>query len=222
MTASPSGVPGKPVPASDAWYLARDRYWVAADADPPPPFRHGDLFHTPAVNVDGVPLATSDGSLWHAAMVLSPSCKLVSKVKDDDPIEVARVVPLSIQPPKEAAAIAAGWQEKDGRLRVAFAHTVFLAGVPESTSHTDGMFAHLKTTTRVRMRELRAVGRIAALDHDARVSVIRRELYYRYRWLISMDDVGANEATRISCDPHFAEPRPDWGEFIGHRTTGSA
>jgi hypothetical protein len=110
-----------------------------------------------------------------------------AKAKPSSAIEVARVVPLSAQP-----------QEKDGRVLIAYAHTVFLAGVPWSAGHRDGMFANLRETVRVSMADLAAAGRVAAMTHDCRVSVIRRELYYRYRWLVSREDVQANEASRVS------------------------
>lgn len=200
--------------ASDAWYPRPGSYWVApAEADQRP-FRYGDLFAAPARSVSGQRLVTADERPWHAVIVLSPSCEVISKARDSAAIEVARVLPLAAQDPKPAAAIVAGWQEKSGRVTVAFAHTIFLAGVPHAADHTDGMFANLKDTVRVRMEDLRQVGRIAALDHDARVAVIRREIYYRYRWLVSMDDVQANEAGRISNDPTFTEPRPPWGRPV--------
>lgn len=198
---------------SDAWYPPPDAYWVTPDAQDNRPFRYGDLFNAPSSSASGQVLTTADGAHWHAVMVLSPSCEVISKVKDDSLVEVARVVPLAAQDPKPGAAIVAGWQEKDGRTMVAYAHTVFLAGVPHSASHSEGMFANLKETVRVTMADLRSAGRIAALDHDARVAVIRREIYYRYRWLVPMEDVRANEADRISHDPHFTEPRPTWGEL---------
>jgi hypothetical protein len=167
---------------------------VAPPDDAERPFRYGDLFHAPAQSAIGSPLTTNTGEPWHAVMVLSPSCEVISKAKDTS-----------------AVAIVAGWQEKQGRVTVAFASTVFLAGVPHAPTHEDGMFADLKQTTRVTMADLRGAGRIAALDHDARVAVIRREIYYRYRWLVPLEQVHNNEAARIRNDPDFTEPRPPWG-----------
>lgn len=157
---------------------------------------------------------SADGRPWHGVMVLSPSCEVISKATSDAAIEVARVLPLAAQDPKAAAAIVAGWQEKDGRTTVAFAHTVFLAGMPHHPSHAGAMFANLKDTVRVRMADLETAGRLGALDHDARVAVIRREIYYRYRWLVTLDDVRENEADRISHDPHFTGPRPLWAPRV--------
>jgi hypothetical protein len=199
---------------SDAWYPSLEDYWVpAADAEQPGtwPHRFGDIFHTPATDANGTPLAAAAGTPWDAVMAYSPSCELISKAKETDTIEVVRVLRLDTQPDANAVkAIVAGWQEKDSRITVAFAHTVFLAPVEDTSSHNFPMFAHLKTTARVTLADLRAVGRIAALTHDARVAVIRRDLYYRYRWLVPMADVKAAETDRIAFDPHFTPPRPGW------------
>jgi hypothetical protein len=200
---------------SDAWYPPPRDYWVHPQEDAQRPFRYGDLFSAPPKSTSGQELTNSEGRPWHAVMILSPSCEVISKAKDAAAIEVARVLRLAAQDPEAAAAIVAGWQERGGRTTVAFAHTVFLAGVPHQPTHTEGMFANLKDTVRVSLGDLMKVGRLAALDHDARVAVIRREIYYRYRWLVNMADVRANEADRISHDPHFTEPRPPWGSPAG-------
>lgn len=202
---------------TDAWYPAPDAYWVpAAEAEELEvwPYRYGDLFNTPATDVGGVPLTSKDDQPWDAVMVYSPSCELVTKAKDTDTIEVVRVLRLETQSDANAIkAIVAGWQEKNSRISVAYAHTVFLAPVPGHATHDLPMFAHLKSTTRVTLAELREAGRIGALTHEARVAVIRRDLYYRYRWLVPMSDVLAAEADRISNDPFFTPPRPDWAPF---------
>jgi hypothetical protein len=52
--------------------------------------------------------------------------------------------------------------------------------------------------------------RIGALTHDARVTFIRRYLYFRLRWSLSFEQVREMEAARIDADPAFAGPRPDW------------
>lgn len=135
---------------SDSWYPPPAQYWLTRSEEEQRPFRYGDLFNTPASSVGGQKLTRGDGQPWHGVMVLSPSCEVISKAKDDAAIEVARVVPVAAQDRRAAAAIVAGWQEKDGRITVAFAHTVFLAGVPDVTTHADGMFANLKETVRVR------------------------------------------------------------------------
>ena len=195
------GRPTREALVTDAWYPESDAYWVPTAEEDAWPHRYGDLFQTPGNDAHGVPLADTVGTPWHAVMVLSPSCELISKAKPTDTVEVARVLRLDSQDEAAAQRIITGWQEKDAVITVAFAHTVFLAPVPAHPKHDNPMFAHLKSTRRVSVADLRDAGRIAALSHDARVSVIRRDLYYRYRWLVSTAEVQAAEQHRISTDP---------------------
>ncbi len=74
------------------------------------------------------------------------------------------------------------------------------------------MYADFRQVRRVRYDDLMTAGRIAAMDHDARVAFIRREMYYKYRWIVPMADVRALEATRILADPAFAGPKPAWAK----------
>ncbi len=198
---------------SDAWYPPPEGYWVSEAEQNQYPLRYGDLFFTPPASTSGQRLVRAgDGQPWHGVLALSPSCEMGAKAKPTSAIEVARVVPLSAQPQDAQPAIITGWQEKDGRVLIAYAHTVFLAGVPWSAGHRDGMFVNLRETVRVSMADLSAAGRVSAMTHDCRVCVIRRELYYRYRWLVSREDVQANEASRVSNDSDFVGPRPQWGD----------
>lgn len=64
----------------------------------------------------------------------------------------------------------------------------------------------------LRYGELVKLTRIAALDHDARVGLIRREIYFKYRWFLSWNEVRDAEAARISNDSTFTGPKPDWAE----------
>jgi hypothetical protein len=206
---------------SDNWYPAPEQYWVPANEEEMYPFRYGDLFFAPSTGTSGRPLVrASDGKPWHAVLALSPSCEMGAKAKPSSAIEIARVIPLEAQPQDSQASIITGWQERDGRVAIAYAHTVFLAGVPWSTDHQDAMFANLRETVRVSMEHLSSAGRIAAMTHDCRVAIIRRELYYRYRWLVSRDDVQTNETNRISNDPDFIGPRPPWGQLLAMPSHG--
>lgn len=72
------------------------------------------------------------------------------------------------------------------------------------------MYADLRQLRRIRFDELVSAGRIAAMEHDLRVALIRRELTPKYRWLLPMDDVRALEAQRIGGDTHYVGPRPTW------------
>ena len=53
-------------------------------------------------------------------------------------------------------------------------------------------------------------GHIAALDHDGRVALIRREIYYKYLWLVPMIQVWNAEYSRINRDPNYEGPKPNW------------
>lgn len=75
---------------------------------------------------------------------------------------------------------------------------------------TEDLYLDFHKVERVRLADLEAAGRRAAMTHDARLTLIRRDLYYRYRWLVSPDSVLASEKARISNDPAFAGPRPAW------------
>jgi len=48
------------------------------------------------------------------------------------------------------------------------------------------------------------------MSHDARVAVLRRDAYFRYRWPVSLDDVLNLERFRIEADSNFVGPRPPW------------
>ena len=51
------------------------------------------------------------------------------------------------------------------------------------------------------------------MTHDARVTFIRRAVYFRYRILLALDDIRRWEATRIASDPAFAGSRPHRAEL---------
>ena len=100
-------------------------------------------------------------------------------------------------------------REKDGRLLVAFAHTFFLAGIaPEG----EGMFADFRELHLVDRTEVRVDTRQAAMTHDCRVHFIRRWFYFRFRILLSLDQVHGLEAERIRADGRFQGPRPAWAD----------
>ena len=72
------------------------------------------------------------------------------------------------------------------------------------------MYADYSRTATIKYKDLTKLKRIAALDHDARVCLIRREIYYKYRWLLSLEEVQKIEAERIARDSNFIGPKPDW------------
>jgi hypothetical protein len=70
------------------------------------------------------------------------------------------------------------------------------------------LFADFRTVTLVNKDSLGE--RLAALTHDARVTFIRRHMYFQYRLLFSFSDVRGWEADRIASDPAFLGERPHW------------
>lgn len=52
--------------------------------------------------------------------------------------------------------------------------------------------------------------------------LIRRELYFRYRWLVPLDSVYKLEQVRISADSNFVGPRPAWAPADQGLTSGHA
>jgi hypothetical protein len=60
------------------------------------------------------------------------------------------------------------------------------------------------------LAELTQAGRVAALTHEARIYLLRREIYYKYRWLTSIEEVRLAESDRIGNDENFEGPKPTW------------
>ena len=92
---------------------------------------------------------------------------------------------------------------------VAHTHTFWLAPPPAEDVDVD-FYVDFQRCQRVLLSDLIMAGRRAAMTHDARVYLIRRELYYRYRWLVPLDSVYKLEQVRISADSNFVGPRPTW------------
>lgn len=189
---------------AEPWYPHPDSYWVDSAKADEYPFRYGDLFNAPADCLD------ADGASWPAVLVLHPSCDLGAKAKAALPVLVARVEPVDGHGRDEAARtkIRSGWAEKDGVVLVAFASSCWLSAPPDQP--TIDVFADFRKTRTVAFDALAEAGRRAAMTHDARVHVIRREIYFKYRWKTSLADVFAAERERIHGDPTFGGPRPKW------------
>lgn len=101
-------------------------------------------------------------------------------------------------------------QPSDTGPRVAFANFAYVAGVRDPPRHSQHMVADFRDTVWLSYEALSSAGRIAAADHDARAALIRRELYYRFRWLDPMDEVRDAEAVRMRDDAYVQGPRPSW------------
>ena len=190
----------------DAWYP--ERFWVADDERDQYPFRYGDLFRAPDTDAFGRPLVSAGAKRtpWMGVLVLSSSCDLVSKTSDEGPITVVRVKDLSQQSGPQQAAVAAGWKPTEAGPVVAFASFAYLAPCPSQDGFAKGMYADFRDVAVIRYGDLKVAGRVAALDHDARVALIRREMCYRYRWLVPISSVRDAEAARIRQDTAFLGP----------------
>jgi hypothetical protein len=188
-----------PEPAGDSPYLQHADFWVAATEASEYPVRQGDLF----ANVQ-----TADGAHLDAALIVHPTCELDKASVTN--VQVARVQPLAALPDaNQRQQVVAGFSEKDGGIRIAFAHTFFVAPAEGSTVDIP-TWADFRELVLAPREQFTQDARIGALTHDARVTFIRRYLYFRLRWLLSFEQVRDMEAARIGADPAFAGPRPDW------------
>src|SRR5665647_577890 len=125
-------------------------------------------------------------------------------------VQAVRVFWLREVSRPQGAEVITGYVEVDGHLRVARAHQVYLAAVPGHVKLGERMFADLRQSIRVPAEYLQAAGRVGAMSHDARIAVLRRDAYFRYRWPLGLDDVLKLERSRIEADHYFVGPRPQW------------
>ena len=188
-----------PTPAGDSPYLHHADYWVAAAESSEYPVRQGDLF----ANVQA-----ADGAHLDAALIVHPTCELGKASVMN--VQVTRVRPLDALPDhNQRQRVVAGISEKGGRIRIAFAHTFFVAPVDGSALDIP-MWADFRELVLAPREQFTLEARIGALTHDARVTLIRRYLYFRLRCSLSFEQIRDIEAARIAADPTFAGPRPDW------------
>lgn len=190
---------------SDAWYPAADAYWVPPLEAHAYPLRYGDLCATPELD----DLRTSKGKLWDKVLVLHPSCELGAKAAPDTEVLVARVNHVRTIGKKQRPAVRVGWAERDGKLWVAHANTFWIPPLPDQGDDLD-WYADFRRLRSIPLETLRASGREATMSHEARVYLIRREIYFKYRWLLDFNEVLGAEAQRIGNDPAFEGPRPEW------------
>lgn len=191
--------------AADAWYPAADDYWVEQDQEAAYPYRYGDLFNTPAISE----CKTKKGQPWRAVLVVHPSCELGAKATDETEVLVARVYSVSDIGATQRDSVRAGWLEREGEILIAHASTFWMP-TPHDRLETPDLYADFRRCQRVPLPALSDSGRVGAMSHDARLYLVRREIYFKYRWLVSLEDVRDHERHRISHDPDFAGPRPDW------------
>jgi hypothetical protein len=178
---------------TDGWYPLAADYWVDPSEAGDYPLRQGDLF---------MAVETPYGH-WDACQLIHPTCELAKAAVSE--VQVIRVHRLDeIEDSGQQAAVVAGFRERNGVIGVAHAHTFFLA--PAGGGPLFSNFREVAVVSKAELPERR----LAAMTHDTRVTFIRRALYFRYRILISLDDVRSWEATRIRNDPHFSGPRHEW------------
>ena len=204
---------------TDLWY--QKQYWVTKEEAPKRPPRCRELPNAPLTDRTGLPLSFERADLatgqvkqvpWFGAFILSTSCELGAKAKEGIPVQIARVKNLAGVNPADCAKIVTGWSQGSSGPTIAFAYFAYLAPVAFSKNHNEEMFVDYHETVWVNSQDLLGARRVAALDHDARVSLIRREIYYKYRWLLATSDVRAAEAYRISNDPDYQGQKPDWAQ----------
>lgn len=183
-------------------------YWAPQDDPDQYPWRFGDLVATPA-EPGRFGAVDSRGRPWRAVMLTHPSCELSSKGAPNG-VQAVRVFWLREVSQRQGAEVMTGYVEVDGRLRVARAHQVYLAPVAAHAKLGERMYADLRQSVRIPFDDLADAGRVAAMSHDARVAVLHRDAYFRYRWPLSLQDVFGIEQSRIGADGNFAGPRPEW------------
>jgi len=160
------------------------------------PLRQGDLVGPVMIGGTRTPIV----------QIVHPTCDLGKASVDH--VQVCVVKSLSILTNvSERERVVAGMREKEGRFLVAFAHTFFLPGMLDDD---EGMFADFRGLHLVDRRDVSLANRQVALTHDCRVHFIRRWLYFRFRILLSLDQVRGLEAERIRADSAFLGPKPPW------------
>lgn len=151
-----------------------------------------------------------DGDLvdWPGFVVVSPSCEVQNKTAG---VQVARLHRLSeLQDPFQRTAVTYGFDTRDAVVRVAFAHTFWMPPAADDGPLSDALFVDFRDARLLDRDAVAQERRAQALTHDARVYFIRRKVFYRYRWLLSVDNVRGLEAARIAGDESFRGPRPAW------------
>jgi hypothetical protein len=185
---------------AEPWYLDADDYYVEPAVADEYPLRQGDLVG---------PLEV-EGEQWSVAQLIHPTCELPKPSAQE--LLVLRVRKLDeIADERQRRRMITGWEEKGGTFRVAFAHTFFLAPPPEAANVP--LFSSFRDIARVDRALIDARPRIAALTHDARVTFIRRALYFWFRYRFSLRQVRDFETARITADPTFPGPRPSWAQL---------
>lgn len=190
---------------SHAWYPKADSYWVDPGQADEYPFRYGDVFSTP----DHPGCVTSKGQRWSHVIILHPSCEINAKLADDTAVLVARVNRVESLSKRQHAVVRVGWREENLVTKVAHGNTFWLPPLPSQEDDID-WYADFRRLVSVNLKSLVESGREACMTHDARAYLIRREVYFKYRWNMTIDDAREFERQRIAGDPNFVGPKPSW------------
>lgn len=193
-------------PSFAGTYPADDAFWVPADQADQYPLRYGDIFTTP----DRADCRDSRDRPWRAVMAVHPSCELGAKGAPLG-VQVVRVHRLNEVSGPQRDEIRAGFVERDGGIAVARANFVYLAPIPNDEELGVELFADLRATARVEFAEIADLRR-AVMSHDARLALLRRDLYFRYRWPVTLEAVTTLERNRIAGDAAYKGPRPVWAD----------
>ena len=187
---------------NDAWYPPHSSYYDSGYSDQIP-VRQGDILNL------GLDCDNAEQEGWLGCIVIHPSCEIITRKASK--IQVCRVRQLQEHDESMQENISAG-ESTDSNLnvRVAMAHTFFLAPVIGNIEFSEPMFADFRALALVDKNEVTKDRRVAIMTHNARVYFIRRYLYWRQRWKIPIDKVLALEKVRISRDTDFEGPRPVW------------
>ena len=186
-------------------YPADESYWVPPAEEQQYPPRYGDLFAVPK----NLGLADSKGRPWVAVMATHPSCELGAKGAPTG-VQVVRVHRLREVSARQRDEVRAGFMEVDGQIRPARLDMFYLAPVAGVDGTNEEMYADLRATARIDLDVLQQAGRVAAMTHDARLALLRRDLAFRYRWHLPPGQILALERARIGGDSTFEGPRPAW------------
>jgi hypothetical protein len=187
-------------------YPADDNFWISGAAADSYPLRYGDLFRTP----DSAALRTTKGRPWTAVMALHPNCELGAKGAPDG-IQVIRVHRLREVSNSQQDEVRAGFRQTESGIQPARVNMVYLAP-PPCQDLAEELYADLRQTARVDNEIIPAESRLAVMSHDARLALLRRDIYFRYRWDIELTQLVELEAGRIRADQKYEGPRPSWAQ----------
>ncbi len=109
--------------------------------------------------------------------------------------------------PTRSSDMRASEGEREGSAGHTRRATGFL---PPYKADGEPMFSNFREIATLAKEHFTQGKRLAALTHDARVTFIRRAIYWDYRHFLSFEEVRSLEAARISSDSAFKGPRPSW------------